>query len=41
LNVHEAALCNLIETPQGPLQIQNGTLEVPLRPWAVAAVRIK
>jgi hypothetical protein len=41
LSVHEATLCNLIETPQGPLQIQNGTIEVPLSPWAIAAVKLK
>jgi hypothetical protein len=41
LNVHHATLCNLIETPQGALKVQDGTIEVPLRPWAIAAVRIK
>lgn len=41
LGVHQATLCNLIETPQGPLEIQDGTIEVPLRPWSVAAVLIK
>ena len=41
LGVHQATLCNLIETPQGPLQIQDGTIAVPLRPWAIAAVKIK
>jgi alpha-mannosidase len=41
LGVHSATLCNLIETPQGPLSIQDGTIAVPLKPWAIAAVKIK
>ena len=39
--MQQVTLCNLIETPQGLLQIQNGTIEIPLRPWAIASVIIK
>ena len=41
LGVRQAISCNLIETPQGPLRIQDGTIEFPLRPWGVAAVSVK
>jgi alpha-mannosidase len=41
LGVHQATMRNLIETPEGPLPIQDGAIEVPLRPWAVVAVKIK
>ena len=41
LGAHQATLCNLIETPKGPLRIEDGAIEVPLRPWAVAAVKIE
>ena len=41
LGVRQATLCNLIETPKGPLRIEDGVIEVPLQPWAIAAVKIK
>lgn len=41
LGAHKATQCNLVEDPQGPLDIREGTLRVPLRAWGLATVTIE
>jgi hypothetical protein len=41
LHARKATLCNLVEEPQGPLELRDGEVQVPLRGWGLAAVRIE
>ncbi|MHB1037129.1 MAG: glycoside hydrolase family 38 N-terminal domain-containing protein [Pirellulales bacterium] len=37
----KATACNLVETPQGPLEIRDGTIAVPVRGSGLATVRVE
>ncbi len=41
LGAHQAALCNLVETPQSALAISDGLISVPMKAWSLGAVKLE
>jgi alpha-mannosidase len=39
--IHQATLCNLMESPQGALAIQDGVIAIPMRPWSITAIKLE